>query len=397
MRILFVTPYIPSLVRVRPYNLLHALVQRGHEVTLLALQPPGESDESLPQLRAWCRAVHIVPLSRTQTLWNGLAALPGTMPIQAAYSRSPEFARVAHDLLQRETFDVAHVEHLRGAVLAEALGDLPVVFDSVDSIALLFEKVLRDAPGLKSRLIAALDLARTRRFEGQLTDRFQAVAVTSEADRQALIASGSAADHILVVRNGVDLDYFQPLAVARDPQTLVFTGKMSYHANVAAAQDLVEKIMPLVWAEQPATHLQIVGKDPAPVIRVLGEHPNITVTGFVPDMRPYLAGAAVAVSTVRYGVGIQNKVLEAMAMATPVVCSPQACSALSVRDGDDVLIGDTPEHVARHILDLLASSEQRDRLGSAGRHYVEQQHSWDRAATLLEGLYAQPAPIQSLK
>lgn len=387
MRILFVTPYIPSLVRVRPYNLLHALVRRGHEVTLFALQPPGDEGEALPELRSWCRAVHVVPHSRFQTLWNGVAALPGKLPIQAAYSRSPAFARAAHDLLRRERFDVAHVEHLRGVVLAETLGDLPVVFDSVDSIALLFEKVLKDAPSLKSRFMAGLDLARTRRFEGTLTRRFGAVAVTSKADRQALIDLGSDAEGITVVPNGVDLDYFRPMDSARDPLRLVFTGKMSYHANIAAAKDLVEKIMPLVWAEQPNAHLQIVGKDPAPVIQMLGEHPSITVTGFVPDMRPYLAEAAAAVSTVRYGVGIQNKVLEAMAMATPVVCSPQASSALNTVDGRDLLVGQTPEAIARHILDLLASPEKRSALGAAGRRYVEQHQTWDRAAELLETLY----------
>src|SRR5690606_32012470 len=126
---------------------------------------------------------------------------------------------------------------------------------------------------------------------------------------------------------GVDLDYFQPQDLARNPKRLIFSGKMSYHANIAAAEDLSEKIMPLVWQAEPQANLQIVGKDPAPVILELGEKHNISVTGYVPDLRPYLAQAAIAVSTVRYGVGIQNKVLEAMAMATPVVCSPQASSA----------------------------------------------------------------------
>ncbi len=389
MRILFVAPYIPSHIRVRPYNFLHVLTERGHEVTLVILQPPGEPDGSLAELRQWCRAVHVIPHSRNQIMRNGVQGLFSSLPLQAAYSRSPHFAHFMTELLMHEPFDVAHVEHLRGAVLADALGDLPVVFDSVDSIALLFEKVLKNAPTPKSRLMATLDLARTRRFEGGLTKRFPAVIVTSAADRQALIDLGSTAERITVVPNGVDLDYFQPMNAERDPLRLVFTGKMSYHANIAAAQDLVEKIMPLVWHKQPDAHLQIVGKDPSPVIRLLGEHPNITVTGFVPDMRPYLAQAAVAVSTVRYGVGIQNKVLEAMAMATPVVCSPQACSALSTQPGRDLLVGETPEAIAQHILDLLSGPEKQAALGAAGRHYVEQHQTWTHAAELLEATYEQ--------
>lgn len=387
MRILFVSPYIPSLVRVRPYNFLKALVRRGHHVTLLALQPPGDEGEALAELRDLLDTVHIVPHSRVQTLVNGLFALPGGLPIQAAYSRSKAFDKVVRLLLERGRFDVAHVEHLRGAVLANALGNLPVVFDSVDSISLLFAKVLQDAPTFKSRLMARLDLGRTRRFEGRLTQRFAQVTVTSEADRQELVRLGSDGDRVTVIANGVDLEYFRPQPVERHPFRLVFTGKMSYHANVAAVEDLVHTIMPLVWRQQPAAELVIVGKDPTPTVEAFGRLPQVTVTGFVPDMRPYLAQAAVAISTVRYGVGIQNKVLEAMAMGTPVVCSTQANSALKTRSGVDLLVGDSAEAIAQHILDLLASASERERLGRNGRAYVETHHSWDSAAAALEGLY----------
>jgi glycosyltransferase involved in cell wall biosynthesis len=354
----------------------------------MALQPPGDEGEALPQLRRWCEAVHVIPHTKAQTLLNGLKALPRQLPVQAAYSWSAAFDQQAQAVLAQHTFDVAHVEHLRGAVLADSLGNLPIVFDSVDSISLLFGKVLQDAPGLKSRLMAWLDLGRTRRFEGRLTRRFGQVTVTSEADRAALIELGSDRQRITVVPNGVDLDYFQPLPVERHPLRLVFTGKMSYHANIAAVEDLARRIMPLVWLAQPDAQLYIVGKDPAPAVQALGELPKVTVTGFVPDMRPYLAEATVALSTVRYGVGIQNKVLEAMAMGTPVVCSPQANSALRTQHGRDILVGETPEALAGHIVDLLASPEKRAQIGAAGRQYVQTFHTWDHAASLLEGLYA---------
>jgi sugar transferase (PEP-CTERM/EpsH1 system associated) len=375
------------LIRVRPYNIVRALVGHGHQVTLLALQPPGDNGEALSELQAWCEAVHIVPHSKGQTLVNALLALPSDFPIQAAYSRSAAFDREAAALLAKKSFDVAHVEHLRGAVLAEALKNLPIVFDSVDSISLLFGKVLQDAPSLKSQLIAKLDLGRTRRFEGKLTKRFGQVAVTSEADRKALVELGSDGDRITVVPNGVDLDYFKPQAIERHPLRLVFTGKMSYHANVAAVEDLAQKIMPLVWAEQPEAELYIVGKDPTPAVQALGELPRVTVTGSVPDLRPYLAEASVAISTVRYGVGIQNKVLEAMAMGTPVVCSPQANSALKTVNGQDILVGEDAEAIARHILNLLASAEKRTQVGDAGRRYVEQHHTWAGAAAAFENMY----------
>lgn len=396
MRILFVSPYIPSLIRVRPYNFLKALVKRGHRVTLLALQPPGDEAESLPELRRLCEAVYVIPHNRLRTLVNGLMALPTRYPVQAAYSRSPQFDQVAKEVVTNESFDVAHIEHLRGAVLAKSLGDLPIVYDSVDSISLLFGKVMQDAPSLKSRLMALLDLERTRRFEGTLTHRFNQITVTSEADRNALIELGSDGRRITAIANGVDLDYFQPQAVERDPLRLVFTGKMSYHANIAAVEDLVNQIMPLVWAQQPNARLYIVGKDPAPAVQELAGK-GVIVTGSVPDLRPYLAQAAVAVSTVRYGVGIQNKVLEAMAMSTPVVCSVQASSALKARNGQDFLVGETSELIAQHIVELLASPEKQAQIGQAGRQYVENCHSWDSAAARLETLYtAAVQPQQSM-
>jgi sugar transferase (PEP-CTERM/EpsH1 system associated) len=387
MRILFVTPYIPSHVRVRPYNLLRVLARRGHDLTLLTLQPPGDEGEALYELRGWCEQVHVVPHRSWQVLLNEVKALPGRFPLQAAYSASHEFDRTARDLLAEQRFDVAHVEHLRGAALAKSLTTVPIVFDSVDSISLLFGKVLQGAPGLKSRLMAWLDLGRTRRFEGRLTQRFKQVIVTSPIDRQALVDLGCDAERVTVVPNGVDLGYFQPQALERDPLRLVFTGKMSYHANVAAVKDLVEQIMPLVWAKQPDVQLQIVGKDPTPAVLALAEHPNVTVTGSVPDMRPYLAQAAIAVSTVRYGVGIQNKVLEAMAMGTPVVCSAQATSSLQTQPGRDLLVGDTPDEIAQHLLVLLESPEKRKAIGDAGRRYVETHQSWERSVSLLEDVY----------
>lgn len=395
MRLLFVVPYIPSLVRVRPYNLVRALAERGHRLTLMALQPPGEPDDSLGQLREWCERVEVIPHLRQQTLANAALALPTGLPIQAAYSRSPAFNQALRRLLASERFDAAHVEHLRGAVLAEGLGTLPVVFDSVDSIALLFGKVLADAPTLKSRLMAQLDLARTRRFEGGLTRRFPYVTITSENDRQMLVELGCDPERVVVVPNGVDLVYFAPQAVERKPKRLVFTGKMSYHANIAAAEDLVHQVMPLVWAREPDAELTIVGKDPAPAVTALAG-PKVTVTGSVPDMRPYMAEAAMAISTLRYAVGIQNKVLEAMAMQTPVVCSAAANVSPHTRPGVDLLVGETPEQIARHVLDLLASAEQREQIGLAGRRYVEQYHSWGSSAAALEHLYQAAAAVQPL-
>ncbi len=392
LRILFICPYLPSLIRVRPYNIIRALAQRGHLITLLALEPPAEDAGGLDALRQWCRRVEVVRLPRWRPLWNGAQVLLSRTPFQAAYSRSPQMARLIRQVQGEAGFDVVHVEHLRGAELSRAVEGAPIVFDSVDSMSLLFEHLRRSGPTWRSRMLAALDLARTRHYEGLLLERYSRVLVTSPRDRDAL-AILSTAPHVdgrlVVLPNGVDLDYFSAPIAPRDPATVVFTGKMSYHANVAAASDLATEIMPYVWQQRPDVRLSIIGKEPPARLRALTSDPRIAVTGFVPDLRPYLSRATVAVSPIRYGVGIQNKVLEAMAMTTPVVSTPQAVVALHATAGQDLLVGSDPPSIAEAVLSLLDDAGLRRRIGDAGRRYVETYHNWALVAEKLETVYRQ--------
>ena len=392
LRVLFICPYLPSLIRVRPYNIISALARRGHLITLLALEPPAEDASGLDALREWCQRVEIVRLPRWRTLWNGVRALPSRTPLQAAYSRSPQMARLIRQMQAEAAFDVVHVEHLRGAELSRAVEGVPIVFDSVDSISLLFGHMRHSGPTWRSRVLASLDLARTRHYEGLLLERYSHVLVTSPRDRDALAILSTVFQvdgRLVVLPNGVDLNYFSAQAVPRDPATVIFTGKMSYHANVAAASDLATDIMPHIWQQRPDVRLSIVGKDPPAKLLALTSDPRIAVTGFVPDLRPYLSQATVAVSPIRYGVGIQNKVLEAMAMTTPVVSTPQAIVALQAQAGRDLLVGGDPQSIAEAVLTLLADEELRCRIGHAGRCYVETYHNWALVAEKLEAIYRQ--------
>jgi glycosyltransferase involved in cell wall biosynthesis len=298
-------------------------------------------------------------------------------------------AALIRQIQAEQEFDVVHVEHLRGAELGRVVDGLPVVFDSVDSITLLFERVLEAGPNLKSRFLAWLDLARTRHYEGRLQDYFDRVLVTSPLDREALdrIATSKNNDRLVVLPNGVDLDYFKPFDTTREPSTVIFTGKMSYHANIAAAMDLATQVMPLVWQKYPSARLVVAGKDPAAELRSLASDSRIEITGTVPDLRPYLAQATVAVTPIRYGVGIQNKVLEAMAMAIPVVSSPQAVSALQLTQEQDVLVAENPAKMAEAIIHLFTDESLQQQIGQAGRHYVETHHDWNVVARRLATVY----------
>jgi glycosyltransferase involved in cell wall biosynthesis len=169
----------------------------------------------------------------------------------------------------------------------------------------------------------------------------------------------------------------------------VLTGKMSYHANVTAAYHLINDIMPLVWAADPSVQVRLVGSTPPPNVRALAERngPRVTVTGHVPDMRPHLQAATMAVAPMAYGAGIQNKVLEAMACGTPVIASPPAVAALPESAKEAVLIAADAPSTAAAILALLRDPLLRNSLGQRGRAYVCEHFDWSQVAAELELIY----------
>lgn len=391
MHILYLTPYVPSPVRVRPYQLIRHLAENGHRVTLICLAGRDEEPAALACLRRWCYEVVTIPTSRAAALRNVVQAVPSGLALQTAYGASAQLVQAAQARLDR--VDVVHVEHLRGSSYGSALRDVPLVLDAVDCISLLFERALRQSHGLAGRARALLDLARTRHAEGHYGQVYRQIVVTSAEDRWALEqlqAANISPPQIEVVPNGVDLEAFCPdPTTPRAPATVVLSGKMSYHANVAAALWLGREIMPLIWRERPDVRCEIVGRDPLPAIQALATDERICVTGAVPDVAPYLRQATVAVVPLRYGVGIQNKVLEALATATPVVATKQAAQALGVVADRDVLLAADAAGIAEQILGLLEQPSRRNALGSAGRRYVERHHTWQQSVRLLERSYAQ--------
>jgi sugar transferase (PEP-CTERM/EpsH1 system associated) len=403
MKILFISPYPPSLVRVRPYNFVRFLTERGNQVTVATLYANASEKEDAEKLKASCQSVFTAPIKKWQSLWNCSLALPTQTPLQAVYSWRSDFAKQILNLIEKEnpSFDVIHIEHLRGSkygtylrsVLHAQKRPIPVVWDSVDCISLLFRMASTRSKSLFGRITSRLELGRTEKYEAQILGEFDHTCVTSRIDQTALIKLAQTRQitaPISVIPNGVDLKYFAPTPqVSRHKSTLVVSGKMSYHANVSMVLYLAKEILPLVWQQHPETQLQVVGKDPTREIMALSENPAISVVGGVTDMRPYLQQATLAATPILYGVGIQNKVLEAMACATPVVSTSQAISALEVQNSRELLVADHPKQFANAICQLLENETQRHEMGMAGRAYVEKHHDWFQIAGKLEQIYHQ--------
>lgn len=412
MKILFVVPYSPTLIRVRPHNLLKQLTSHGHAVTLATLWETESERNVLKEFENCGIRVISSKLTKPRVIWNSLSALPTRTPLQARYCFQPQFVRQLQIATRdrNSLFDVAHVEHLRGALyglLLESNLHAPIVWDSVDCISLLFERAARTSTSTFGRFVTQLELNRTRRYEAWLMHQFPRVLATSQEDARALDQLGSnfqdsklqtsrakysgrsSLTAVQVVPNGVDLEYFTPTKGPRPPDTLVFTGKLSYHANVTAALHLINNIMPLIWKDRPRVCVKIVGHHPTRQIRelVARHQPRVTLAATVPDIRPYLQSATVATAPMQYGAGIQNKVLEAMACATPVVATPQAASALKSVNGEHLFLADGTNAFADRILTLLTDADLRQRIGSGGRAFVEQHHNWGTITQQLESVY----------
>ncbi len=407
LKILYIVPYVPNLIRVRPYNLIRYLSERGNRVTLVTLWTNPEERDDLEEIRPYCQEVHAFELPKWRSYLNCLLALPSPQPLQSVYCWNPETDHAIRSILAKSQFDVIHIEHLRGAryglelLTSSAAGALPpIVWDSVDNISHLFRQASRESQAVFSRLLTSFELGKTEWFEAKAMHQFEHVTVTSPVDKEAFLAldrTRSDPNQIYVLQNGVDLSYFSPDdTVEREPASLVVSGKLSYHANVSMVLFLVREIMPHIWKQRPDSKLVIVGKDPTKEIQALGERPEISVTGTVEDIRPYLRKATAALTPVVYGAGIQNKVLEAMACGTPVVSTPQAVSALSVLPGEDLLVEQEPEAFAQAVVGLLNDPEEQRRLSTAGRCYVENHHHWNVIAGQLEDLYRQ-AGLMSMR
>lgn len=391
MKIAFVVPYVPNQIRTRSYNLISSLTELGNAVDVFTLGSSQADIHDAELLKANCFYYQHQPLWRS--LFNSALAVPSNKPLQSVYSWNPKLAAQLKSLLPK--YDVVHVEHLRGSAygmfIKSHFPSMPVVWDSVDCISYLFKQAASQSGSLFGKLMTRFELERTRGAEGRLLGAFDHVLVTSATDKHALldtVPEGVKAAPITVLSNGVDQDYFRVnLDIERDPDTLVFSGKMSYHANVSMVMYLLNEIMPRLWAKRPSVRLVVVGKDPPAALRKLGDSSRVLVTGTVDDIRPFLWKAIAAVVPLVYGAGVQNKILEAMATGTPVITNSKVLASLAVTPEKELLVADSADEFAAAVFKLIEDPGSGRAVGEAGLQYVRKHHSWRESARQMTDIY----------
>jgi glycosyltransferase involved in cell wall biosynthesis len=376
--------------RVPIYYLSRELQRRGHSVDLLAFADrPSDFEEKAHYALLFHSVELIADRERPSTLYTQRLREPNARwPRRAADAWSPEMWRAIERHLDATRYDLIQV--FGGAHVYEffhALRGLPAIINPLDSQTLFLRRSLSHQQlNPRDRIERRALWMIVRDYESWMFAPFDRTVVVSDVDRNELLSLNPALQ-VEVIPNGVDLDLFRPQSVEREPATLIFVGDFLYAPNKDVAHHLATVVLPRVRQWVPNARLWLVGNEPSAEIQALAND-HLTVTGYVPEVQPYLARATAFVSPLRLGSGIKNKVLEALAMGCPLVATPLSVDGIAVTDGHNALIADGDaliDATAR----LLEDAELRQKLSANGRALIEAQYSWMRVGQMYEALYEQ--------
>jgi polysaccharide biosynthesis protein PslH len=372
-------PYPPDKGdRIRAFQLLRYL-SRHAAVHLACLADEPVEAETLQVLRQYACRVAVVPLGRRSRWVRALGSvLRGRTVTEGAFS-SPGLRAVLRDWSRDTCFDgaLASASSMVPYLRLPALRDVPAVVDLVDVDS---QKWLDYAAAFRGprAWLYGLEGRRLRRLEQALPRWARAVTLVSEAEAAIYRAGGvgEAASAARAIGNGVDLDYFQPRPQATEA-SCVFVGALDYRPNVDGACWFCSEVWPHIRQRRPDAKLYLVGRRPTPAVQRLAAIAGVEVVGQVADVRPYVARAGVVVVPLRIARGVQNKVLEALAMSKPVVASPAALEGLGTEAGIHLLSAQSRTEWVETIVRLYDHPGLGQQLGGAGRRYVETCHRWD--------------------
>ncbi|MBB3294940.1 glycosyltransferase involved in cell wall biosynthesis [Mitsuaria sp. BK045] len=376
--LLILTPRFPYPVvggdRLRIYQLCRALAGQ-YRLTLLSLcETPEEMTMAVPADGVFHR-VERVYLPKWRSWLNTALALPGRTPLQVAYYRHAGFRRRALELMAEHDGALAHLIRV-GDVIKDAPG--PKFLEMTDAISLNYERI-RSTRVSKDDLRAkvyALEVDRLRAYEEAIVERFDHSFLVSDIDRRHLFATHPGKlSRVSVFSNGVALDTM-PYQFDASGRDIIFIGNMFSLQNFDAAMYMAAEVLPLVRNARPDVRLRLIGRIQPDQAAQLNALDGVDVTGEVPDVVAAARGGAVGVCPLRLGAGVQNKVLEYMALGLPTVSTTMGLEGFHAEHGRDLLVADSTEDLATAVVRLLDDRTSAEAMARAARHYVESTHSW---------------------
>lgn len=384
MRILYATAFFPfpptSGGRLRVKNMLDGLSQ-SHEVHLLSLG--FEADDRLPERQALakssCESVTVIP-HQTRRLRAALQLGTGR-PYELNLLWNRAYARRFEALALNLNPDIIWCSRITTAQylpqLLKTFRPRLAILDQHDLASYLWRLIRDNSEKPWERCFAYFNAMAVRRFEKNFYGHLDVSISVSEHERAMTSEIAPSHVELLVAPNGVDTDYFTPpQETQEEPCTISMVGRMNGVRNIDAAMYFADKVFPTVRKNFPQAQFLIVGGDPDRQILNLGQRAGITVTGYVDDVRPYLARSTVVVLPHRMGSGVKHKLPIALAMAKPVVTTSNGSQGIDVTDGEHVLIRDDAESFTDAVCQLLGDPPGRQRMGESAMHLMRECYSW---------------------
>lgn len=395
MRVLYVTegfPYPLTSGSLRHYHLIRGLSAR-HDIHLLSTVGGDTQLAHVDQMRKYCSAVETFRSTAGSSMLRKASAQARDLVVrrgEAAAARAlAEAARVG---VARSKHDAVFLNGRMTATVLEQAGGVPVIVDLCDAVELRLRGQLEYESAAR-RATVRLRLRRVLDAEARLIAAGSHILFASRRDLEAGMANAGRVVAASVLPNGVDTDYWRRTSTSLGPD-VVLSGAMQYPPNDDAARYLAGTIMPIVWSSRPSTRLRVIGLNPTrPLRQMAARDPRIVVTGYVEDVRPHLELGAVYAAPLRFASGIQNKLLEAMAMELPIVTSAVAADGLKTKDADalPLVVAGSAAEFASEIVRHLERAEQDPSPFATGRNFVSSRFAWSESVTVLERVLADVA------
>ena len=356
-------------------------LSKNHEIILCALSDERVPKSSVQILSEYCSHIEIIRLPKLRIYWNLVVQLLFTdRSLQVAYFYNSSAQKRIDKMLESHQPDHIYCQLIRVTEYVKDVS-IPKTLDYMDALARGMERRIENAP-FYVKWFLKTETTRLKRYEHLIFEKFDNKIIISEQDRKLIVNIHN--DDIAIVPNGVDYDIYKSEERGKE-YDLIFTGNMSYPPNVDSVIYLVNEVMPLVWKTKPNLKLAIVGAEPASKVLKL-KSSNVIVTGWVDDISEYYSKSRIFIAPMQIGTGLQNKLLEAMAMKIPCITSELANNALGATHQKNILIGNNGSDYTKHIIDLIDDKEFQLELAMEGYQFVKENYTWEGSTSILEKL-----------
>jgi glycosyltransferase involved in cell wall biosynthesis len=385
MNIVFISPWFPyppeNGSKIRIYNLLKTL-SNHHKIRLISFVREGEHAD--PEgLEGICQLEATVPWRKfNPTSWKSLAGFFSPTPRSIVDTFSPIMVDQLQRILINERPDVIVASEMNSSIYGGRKWSIPCILDEMQLG--LYYQVWSSSTSPFMKLRKELYLAKVGAYIRHLSREYDACTVVSELERQLFSKLVNSNGNVYVIPNGVDLDQNRPGIAIPQPNTLIYNGALTFSANLDAMSYFLQDIFPTIRAQAPSAILKITGTVQGVDLSRLPLDDQVILSGFLPDIRPAVAEAWACIVPLRHGGGTRLKILEAMALGTPVIATSIAAEGLCVTPDKNILLADTPKEFSTQTIRLLNDSRLRDELSINGRELVEKYYGWDAIGAAFE-------------